>query len=395
MYTRLLNPPKNHSYFLFGPRGTGKTTFLQSEYPHAHYIDLLRADVYTTYLANPEKLEKSIPPNFTDFIIIDEIQRVPELLNEVHRLIESPAHYKFILTGSSARKLRHQGVNLLAGRAYLYYMHPLTINELGADFNLAKSLQLGTLPACLTADNPQGYLDSYLGSYLEQEINQEGLTRNLSAFYRFLQVASFSQGSPLNTSSIAREVSVQVKVVDNYFSILIDLLIGVLLPSWTRRAKRRLVHRPKFYFVDAGLYNTARPSGYLDKQSEIGGIALETLFFSHLRAVNDYYQLRYTFSYYQTASGQEIDFVAYGKNGFFAFEIKLGAGFSPSWTRALTSFGKDYPEAKLYLIYTGSTTLYHNNITILPVETALKNLTDILTSSSTTGGKTARSTDQS
>ena len=378
MYTRLLDPPTDNSYFLFGPRGTGKTTYLHENYPKAIYIDLLQSEIYTYYLAHPENLSKNIPKNYSDFIIIDEVQKVPEILNEVHRLIESPEHYKFILTGSSARKLRRGGANLLAGRAYIYNMHPLTIMEMGSDFDLGQDLTMGTLPACLGASKPKEYLASYLGSYLEQEINQEGLTRQLPAFYRFLQVASFSQGSPVNITSIARETSVHAKVVDNYFQILVDLLIGVFLPAWSRRAKRRLVVSPKFYFVDAGLYHQARPTGYLDTASEINGIALETLFFMHLRAVNDYYRLGYSFSYFRTASGQEIDFIAYGERGFHAFEIKLGTGFSSVWTRALTAFGKDYPEASLHLVYMGSQKLYHNNITIHPFEMILTELSSIL-----------------
>src|SRR3989344_8565153 len=135
MYTRLLDPPTDNSYFLFGPRGTGKTTYLHENYPKAIYIDLLQSEIYTYYLAHPENLSKNIPKNYSDFIIIDEVQKVPEILNEVHRLIESPEHYKFILTGSSARKLRRGGANLLAGRAYIYNMHPLTIMEMGSDFD--------------------------------------------------------------------------------------------------------------------------------------------------------------------------------------------------------------------------------------------------------------------
>lgn len=378
MYTRLLNPAPNHSYFLFGPRGTGKTTWIRSRYPKAIYIDLLRTEIYTQLLANPEALESYIPSDFNDFIIIDEVQRIPELLNEVHRLIESPKHFKFILTGSSARKLRRFGVNLLAGRAYTYNMYPLIINELGKDFELQKALRFGTLPAIYSQNNPEEYLQSYLSTYLEQEINREGMTRNLSAFYRFLQVASFSQGSPLNTSSIAREVGINNKVVDNYFTILSDLLIGSFLPAFTRRAKRRLVARPKFYLFDPGIYNTARPKGYLDKSSEIDGISLETLFLNHLRAINEYYRLEYTFSYYKTASGLEVDFIAYGPRGFHAFEIKLAKNIYLKHLKGLLAFSKDYPEVKLHLFYTGKQTLYQKNVAIHPFEKGLKNLSQLI-----------------
>lgn len=378
MYTRLLNPAPDHSYFLFGPRGTGKTTWIRSQYPESIYIDLLQTDIYTKLLANPETLESYIPQDFNDFIIIDEVQRIPELLNEVHRLIESPKHYKFILTGSSARKLRRQGVNLLAGRAYTYNLYPLTINELGKDFDLQKALRFGTLPTIYSNNNPEEYLQSYLSSYLEQEINQEGMTRNLSAFYRFLQVASYSQGSPVNTSSIAREVGIQNKVVDNYFTILIDFLIGSFLPAFTRRAKRRLVSKPKFYLFDPGIYNTARPKGYLDKNSEIDGISLETLFLNHLMAINEYSRLGYAFSYFRTASGLEVDFIAYGPRGFHAFEVKLTKNIYPKHLKGLLAFSRDYPEAKLHLLYTGNKQLYFGNITVMPIDKALSTLSKIL-----------------
>lgn len=378
MYIRLLNPAPNHSYFLFGPRGTGKTTWIRSHYPKAVYIDLLQTNIYTKLQANPEILESYIPRNFNNFIIIDEVQRIPELLNEVHRLIESPKHYKFILTGSSARKLRRQGVNLLAGRAYTYNIYPLIIQELGEDFDLQKSLRFGTLPAIYSNNNPDRYLQSYLSTYLEQEINQEGMTRNLGAFYRFLQVASYSQGSPLNTSSIAREVGVKNKVVDNYFTILIDLLIGSFLPAFTRRAKRRLVSKPKFYLFDSGIYNTARPKGYLDKDSEIDGISLETLFLNHLKAVNEYHSLEYSFSYFRTASGLEVDFIAYGPRGFHAFEIKLSKNIHSKHLKGLRAFSRDYPEAKLHLLYTGDKELYFENIIVTPIETALSNLLEMI-----------------
>ena len=378
MYTRLLNPEPNHSYFLFGPRGTGKTTWIRSHYPKAIYIDLLRGDIYTQLLASPVVLESYIPPDFNGFIIIDEVQRVPELLNEVHRLIESSKHYKFILTGSSARKLRRQGVNLLAGRAYTYNMYPLTITELGNDFDLQKALSFGTLPAIYSNNIPSEYLQSYLSTYLEQEIHQEGMTRNLSAFYRFLQVASYSQGSPINTANIAREVGVNNKVVDNYFTILSDLLIGSFLPAFTKKAKRRLVSKPKFYLFDAGIYNTARPKGYLDNENEVDGIALETLFLNHLMAINEYYRLEYDFSYFRTASGLEVDFIAYGSRGFHAFEVKLTKNIYAKHLKGLHAFSKDYPEAKLHLVYTGSKKLFFGNITVTPMMDLLLDLPNLL-----------------
>ena len=217
MYSRILNPPSNKSFFLFGPRGTGKSSWVKGKFPVALYLDLLESEVHNDLLAHPQRLEKMIPAGFNDWIILDEVQKIPELLDEVHRLIEKH-RYKFVLTGSSARKLRKKGVNLLAGRALTYHMHPLTTAELGGDFRLDHSLAFGHLPCAYTENDPKRYLDSYVKTYLLEEVQQEGLTRNLGAFSRFLEAASFSQGSALNISSVARDCAVERKVVENYFS---------------------------------------------------------------------------------------------------------------------------------------------------------------------------------
>ncbi|MFM9968183.1 MAG: ATP-binding protein, partial [Burkholderiales bacterium] len=253
MYSRLLTPSCTQSFFLFGPRGTGKTAWLREHFSAAPFFDLLDSATYTELLASPRRLDDRIPSNYKGWVVVDEIQRVPELLNEVHRLIES-RRLQFVLTGSSARKLRARGVNLLAGRALTRQMHPLCAAELGRDFDLKRAIQFGTLPFACTTEKPRDYLASYVSTYLREEIQQEGLTRNLAAFGRFLEAASFSQGSVLNISSVARECGVQVKMADAYFGILEDLMIAVRIPVFARRAKRRLVAHPKFYFFDAGVY---------------------------------------------------------------------------------------------------------------------------------------------
>lgn len=377
MYSRLLKPPEGKSFFLFGPRGTGKTTWVKSTFPDAVYIDLLEAEVYNDLLANPGRLENLIPKGFKSWIVIDEIQRVPELLNEVHRLIEAPGH-KFVLTGSSARKLRKKGHNLLAGRALTFFMHPLTGLELGRDFNLEKSLEFGQLPSVYQEASPKKYLESYVQTYLKEEVEQEGLTRNISAFARFLETASFSQGGLLNTSAAAREAAIERKVVENYFSILEDLLIGCRLPVFSRRAKRRLVSRAKFYFFDVGVYRTLRPAGPLDLPEEIGGVALESLFFQELLAINDYLGLGYKLYYYRTAGGDEVDFVLYGKRGIKAFEVKRTAKVKPSLFKGLKIFTKDYPAAEPFLVYQGQREMSEGKIRIIPAKTALMNLKDLL-----------------
>lgn len=377
MYSRIISPPNDKSFFLFGPRGTGKTTWVKAAFPHAIFIDLLESEVYNDLLANPQRLEKFIPKDFKNWIIIDEVQRTPELLNEIHRLIEKN-HYRFVLTGSSARKLRTKGVNLLGGRALIYPFHQLTALELGKDFNLKHSLTFGQLPSVYKEADPKAYLESYVKAYLREEVQQEGLTRNLGAFSRFLEAASFSQGAVVNTSSVARECGIERKVVENYFSILEDLLIGYRVPVFTKKAKRRMAAHQKFYFFDVGIYRTLRPSGPLDSPEEIEGMAIETLLFQELKAVNDCLKLGYDLYYWHTANRVEVDFILYGKRGLKAFEVKRTGRISESMLRGLRMFQKDYPTAKSYFIYGGKRRLYEGNITILPIEEALLKLSDIL-----------------
>lgn len=377
MYARLIKPPREKSFFLFGPRGTGKTTWVKASFLSALYLDLLEAELYNDLLANPQRLENLIPKNFNDWIIIDEVQRVPDILNEIHRLIEK-YKYKFILTGSSPRKLKRKGPNLLAGRALTFFLHPLTTVELGRDFNLKHSLTYGQLPSVYQESDPKKYLESYVKTYLQEEIQQEGLTRNLGAFARFLETASFSQGSVLNISAVAREAAVERKVVENYFTILEDLLIGCRLPVFSKRAKRRLVSHPKFYFFDVGVYRTLRPMGPLDMPEMVEGVALETLFFQELTAINDYHNLGYRLFYYRTAAGVEVDFVAYGQKGIRAFEIKRTGKVFPSMVKGLKIFLKDYPSAKGFFIYGGKRRMREGEIEIIPIEEALKELSEIL-----------------
>lgn len=377
MYSRLLIPSSQKSFFLFGPRGAGKTTWVKHNFPKALYFDLLKAETYNYFLANPTRLEKSIPDNFDDWIVIDEIQKVPQLLDEVHRLIENK-RYRFILTGSSARKLRRGGVNLLAGRASTFHLHPITAIEIGENFNLDEYLRFGGLPAVFTAGNKVDYLHSYIQTYIQQEVIQEGISRNLSAFARFLETASFFQGSMLNVTEVGREAQVGRKVVEDYFCALEDLLLGIRLPIFAKKAKRRLIKHNKFYFFDVGIYQAIRPKGPLDRSEIIGGVTLESLFFQNLRAINDYFNLGYTLYYYRTATGIEVDFIAYGEKGLVAIEIKSKKDISSDDLYGLTSFIKDYPMAKGIMVYGGDHKRYDKGIEILPMKEALLHLPALL-----------------
>ncbi|OGV28108.1 MAG: ATPase [Legionellales bacterium RIFCSPHIGHO2_12_FULL_37_14] len=370
-----LNSPS--SIFLFGPRGTGKTSWIKSNLNDSLYFDLLNTGIFNDFIAGPERLEKRIPKKFDRYIVIDEVQKIPELLNEVHRLIETHG-YRFVLTGSSARSLRRKGVNLLAGRALNYTMHPLTCYELKDDFSLLSVLQFGLLPSVYHVTDPQHYLETYINTYLREEILQEGLMRNLSQFARFLETASFSQGQVVNMSEIARETGIDRKLVNEYFAILEDLLIGYWLPVFTKRAKRRLIASPKFYLFDPGVYRILRPKGPLDAPEEIEGAALETLFLAHLRALNDYYRLGYKLFYWRTSNQVEVDFIVYGEHGLFAFEIKRSRKLSRSDLSGLRAFSNDYNIAQCYLLYGGDHEEFHDNIHVMPFEQGLNQLLEIL-----------------
>jgi predicted AAA+ superfamily ATPase len=355
----------------------GKTAWLRARFVDALFFDLLDADTYTRLLAAPARLADAIPAGYRGWVVLDEIQRLPDLLNEVHRLIEA-RRLRFALTGSSARKLRRKGVNLLAGRALTRFMHPLTAGELGRDFDLRRALQHGCLPFACTEPEPRDYLRSYVTTYLREEVQQEGFARNLGAFARFLEAASFSQGSVLNMAAVARESAINAKVAEDYFSILEDLLIAVRLPVFARRARRRVIAHPKFYFFDAGVFQAIRPRGPLDSPEETRGAALETLVLQQLRAVNDYGGLGYSLYYWRTPAGEEVDFVLYGKRGLVAFEVKMTQTARPEDLRGLRRFREGYPGARTFFVYTGPRRRHDAGIEIIPAEEALRDLDGLI-----------------
>lgn len=363
MFARIFEPPLKQSYFLFGPRGTGKSSWVQSHYPKATYVDLLDDEIYRRLLARPNSLSEFFPAN-PSVVILDEVQKVPPILDEVHRLIEK-RKIQFVLTGSSARKLKKQGVNLLAGRALTHSFFPLTARELGAEFKIEKALQFGMLPMAVTATQPKRYLESYVKTYLKEEVEQEGLTRQIGSFARFLEIASFSQASLLSVSQIATDSQVNRKVVEDYFSILRDLLLSYELPVFAKKAKRELMTKRKFYFFDVGLYRTLRPKGPLDQTTELTGAAFETLCLQELIALNHYLDTGYEFFHWRTRKHNEVDLILYGENGFLAFEFKSSSRLRERDFEALGLFGEDYPQAKRYLIYGGRENRFFKGIQIV------------------------------
>ncbi len=376
--------PLSGSVFLFGPRGTGKSYWLKNTYAASMaYVDLLKAQLYNRLSADPQRLLAYIPDGFTGPVVIDEIQKVPALLDEVHRLIEQDNSRQFILTGASPRKLRRASANLLGGRAAMRHFHPLTALELGDRFDLVKALRYGLLPTLYDEDkqvDPVEYLAGYVEIYLREEVLQEGLTRNVAAFSRFLEAASFSQGEVLSVAQVARECAVHRKVAESYFQILEDLMIGFRIPVFTRKAKRRLIQHAKFYFFDTGVYRSIRPTGPLDTPELIDGAALETLVLQNLCACIDNHGLGYRVYYWRTTSGKEVDFVLYGDEGLIALEIKRSRSVTARDLSSLKSFKEDYPSAKTFLLYGGDEHLQMGPVRVLPVAYALTNLNELFSS---------------
>ena len=379
MYPRILDIPREsrQSVFLFGPRGTGKTTWLKQRFPDAVYLDLLDHALYLELLAQPQRLRNLIPPGHDGWVVLDEVQRTPLVLNEVHRLIEETGG-RFILTGSSARSLRRRGVNLLGGRAHTHRLYPLTALEAGPDFSLPQALIHGQLPSVYTQRDPDRYLASYVENYLRQEVIEEGRARNLAAFSRFLECASFSQAAPLNVAEVARDVGVDRKTASAYFELLEDLLIASRVPVFARRAKRRMTVHPKFYLFDAGVYRAIRPSGPLDRPEEIDGAALETLVFHELRAAIAYRSLKLELFFWRTAAGAEVDFVAYGGDGLYAIEVTRSRTVRPADLRGLKQFKNDYPMARCLLLFGGDRREYRDGLELLPVDDALADPASLL-----------------
>jgi predicted AAA+ superfamily ATPase len=373
---RLFSPP-SQSFFLFGPRGSGKTTWARKVYSKACWVNLLEMDMLRRLSSRPEGLKEIvIPQPMGATIVIDEIQKIPALLSVVHDLLEQEVKrgWQFVLTGSSARQLKRAGSDLLAGRAITRTMHPFLAVELGEAFNLDRALEQGLLPVIWMAANPSESLKSYIGTYVREEVQAEGLVRNLGNFHRFLEAISFSHASVLNVSNVARECEVERKTVMGYVDLLEDLLLSVRLPVFTKRARRKMSDHPKFYFVDSGVFRSLRPAGPLDLGGDVVDAALEGLVFQHLRAWKAYGANDQSFFYWRTQAGVEVDFVIYSPQGLWAIEVKNSSRVRSQDLRSLKSFKEDYPEAKTFLLYRGTEHLIVQGIPCLPVTDFLKKL---------------------
>lgn len=296
------------------------------------------------------------------------------MLDVVHELTEADRNLRFVLAGSSARKLRRGGSNLLAGRLVEATMHPFMAAALGDAFSMRRALEIGLVPLVWGAAEPAATLRAYASLYLREEVQAEALVQDVGGFARFLEAVSFSHGSLLNLAEVARECQIGRKTVDGYMGILEDLLLSFRVPVFTRRARRHLVAHDKFHFFDVGVYRSLRPVGPLDRPEEIEGMALEGLVAQHLRAWIAYRAAGAQLYYWRTKSGSEVDFVVYGPDVFVAVDVKRTGNVHGKDLRALRAFRTDYPEAAVCLLYAGRERLEIDGIPCVPIEDFLRAL---------------------
>lgn len=363
----------NESAFLWGARQTGKSTLLKQLYPNATYYDLLLSDEYERFIRRPSLLREELSavkqPHHSP-VIIDEIQRIPGLLNEIHWLIVNKG-VSFILCGSSARKLLRSGGNLLGGRALRYDLYPLVSAEI-PDFQLMRALNHGLLPRHYTAPSPQKLISSYIGNYLKEEIAAEALVRKIPSFARFLDAAAFSNGEMVNFQNIATECGVSSPTIKEYFQILEDTLIARFLPSFQKRPKRRVILAPKFYFFDVAIANYLTKRKNIEMHSEAFGKAFEHFMFQEIYAHSKYSGLDYPVAYWRTTSQYEVDFILGDHQ--VAVEIKSTEMAAPHHCKGLHAFGEEYKTKELILVTLDPRPRKIGDITVLPWKVFLEKL---------------------
>ncbi|SPE19110.1 conserved hypothetical protein [Candidatus Sulfotelmatomonas gaucii] len=352
-YSRLTMPPKG-SFFLLGIRGVGKSTWAREQFPDAYFVDLLDEARYQTLLANPALLAaemRDLPARRV--VVLDEVQRVPALLNEVHRAIET-SRRRFVLLGSSARRLKTSTTNLLAGRAVMRTMHPLVPAELGDDFDLERILRFGSIPVIWQAEEPQAALEAYVQLYVKEEIRAEALVRNLPGFLRFLPAAGLLHGQVINVAGLARDAATARSTVEGYLSILEDTLLATLLPAFEARLRVRERQHPKLYWVDPGLARaTKRQLGPVGAEER--GSLFEGWILSVLRAHNELSDIFEEIAYWAPAQARqtEVDFLLRHGRNYLALEVKSSSRFSPGLLSGLRAIGELDRLVRRILVYLG------------------------------------------
>lgn len=373
MYIRkqILADADTESLFLWGARQTGKSTLLRGLFPNALRFDLLFTDEFEKLSRNPSLLRETVLANMDlSPVIIDEVQLIPALLYEVHWLI-SNHHIRFIMSGSSPRKILRSGGNLLGGRALRYELYPLTSAEI-PDFDLLKALNNGLLPKHYDAKNAKKLLSAYIGSYLRDEIVAEAKIRNLNSFSKFLEAAAFSNGEMVNYTNIAADCGVSATTIREYFQILEDTLIGRFLPSFQKRPKRRVINAPKFYFFDIGIANYLVNRAKIEIGTELFGKAFEHFIYQEIYAHSHYSDSNYAIYYWRTTSQIEIDFVLGDHE--VAIEVKGTNEANARHLKGLKAFAEEYEVKKLILVSNDPLPRLVDGIEILPWRVFLERL---------------------
>jgi predicted AAA+ superfamily ATPase len=359
------------SAFFWGARQTGKSTLLKKLYPGSLYFDLLLSSEYERFLRNPALLREILTDTDSSGpVIIDEIQRIPSLLNEIHWLIVN-RNVQFILCGSSPRKILHSGGNLLGGRAIRYELYPLISAEI-PDFDLLKALNNGLLPRHYLTANPDKLLSGYIGSYLRDEIIAEARIRNITSFSRFLEAAAFSNGEMVNYSNIAADCGISSPTVKEYFQILEDSMTGRFLQSYQKKPKRRVITAPRFYFFDVGIAGYLLKRGRVKIGSEAFGKAFEHFIYNEIYSYSHYSDKNFPLFYWRTASQIEVDFILGDHE--IAVEVKSTGMVNPRHLKGLKSFAEEYKVKKLIIVSTDPYPRDIQGITVLPWKTFLERL---------------------
>lgn len=359
------------SLFLWGARQTGKSTLLKQLFPDALWFDLLKSDIYRRYQKDHSQFREVILANTSSsVVVVDEIQKIPELLDEIHWLIENH-QVRFILSGSSPRKILRSNANLLGGRALRYELYALTQAEI-PEFNLLKALNYGLLPRHYLAEKPKKLIEAYIGSYLRDEIVSEAKIRNINAFNLFLEAAAFSNGEIVNYTNIASECGVSSVTIKEYFQILEDTLMGRFVPSFQKKPKRRVIVAPKFYYFDIGIANYLLKRGSIEVGSEAFGSAFEHFIYQELYAHSSYSDLKYSISYWRTTSQIEVDFIL--GNHEVAIEVNGTSNVQSRHLKGLKSFSEEYKVKKLIVVSNDPMERSIGDITVMPWNHFLKKL---------------------